>query len=71
MDMTGPRARLDAMARGVEAAWGMTFEEYANLCVDNPAEAQRVADRAVAKLTNKLEADKLATTGEAPPRSEN
>lgn len=46
----GQLQRMDALRRGVEEAWGMTFDEYAVLCVDDPEEAQRVASRAIKKL---------------------
>lgn len=51
--MAGPRARLDALSRGVEAVWGMTFEEYAQLCVDDPETAEEIAQTAIAKLKGK------------------
>jgi hypothetical protein len=54
MDLTGPKQRLQALSDGVERAWGMTFEEYANLCVDDPAEAERVAKRAVESLDDRI-----------------
>lgn len=63
MDVSGPLARMDALQRGVEELWGMSLEEYAELCVDDPEEAQRVADRAQERLTNKLTSDTLASEG--------
>ena len=51
--MAGPKARLDALARGVEKVWGITFEEYAQLCVDDPEAAEEIAQTAVAKIKEK------------------
>lgn len=48
--MAGPKARLDALARGVEEVWGITFEEYAQLCVDDPEAAEEINQAAIAKL---------------------
>ena len=49
----GPKARLDALSRGVEKVWGITFEEYAQLCVDDPEAAEEIAQIAVEKLKEK------------------
>ena len=51
--IAGPKARLDALGRGVEKVWGMTFEEYAQLCVDDPEAAEEIAQIAVEKLKEK------------------
>lgn len=51
--ISGPKARLDALARGVEEVWGITFEEYAQLCVDDPEAAEEINQAAVAKLNER------------------
>lgn len=56
MDITGAKNRLDALARGVEKVWGMTFEEYAQLCVDDPEAAEEINQTAIAKLKEREEA---------------
>jgi hypothetical protein len=50
--------RLAELSAGVEELWGMSFEEYAQLIVDDPDEAQRVSDRAIAKAKAREAPDK-------------
>lgn len=45
--MDGPRERLAALQAGVEELMGMTSEQYADLCVDDPDEAERVLQEAI------------------------
>lgn len=68
MQIEGAKDRLQALSEGVERAWGMTFEEYANLCVDDPAAAERVAEEAVKRLTAGINpaSVSLNTKGETP-----
>lgn len=50
VNVKGQVDRMNALQASVEALWGMTMDEYAELCVSDPDEADRVAAQAQERL---------------------